>query len=197
MSFCDENSTVRGKKLIKSPATTWTPNNKSHYDLSTLRPGFYWRWIYGRQLRERISERNRTTLASDTKWTSHYSCGREWKRVENRENENENRETDFMAFLCRLVCSFILVGSEREAQEWAKNFSHTPPLPAAEVREKSGVITLTTKAKAKAKGAKRKLTSQARQLLPKTAFRRVIKSMRHFRWAHVVAARFLRSRSQT
>lgn len=72
-------------KLIKLPATTWPPNNKSHYDLSTLRPGFYWRSIYGWRLLKYISECNRTTLASDTKWTGRYF----WKKLQ---NENEHRE---------------------------------------------------------------------------------------------------------
>lgn len=76
------------EKLIKLPATTWPPNNKSHYDLSTPRSGFYWRSIYEWQLRERISECNRTTLASDTKWTGHYF----WqKKYTKRENENRER----------------------------------------------------------------------------------------------------------
>lgn len=42
----------------------------------------------------------------------------------------------------------------------------------------------------------KKLTSQ-QQLLPKIAFRRAVKSMRHSRWVHVAVARFRRSTFRT
>lgn len=73
---------VHGGKLIKLPARTWPPGSKSRCDLSTPRQGFYWRSIFGWRLPERTSGRNRTTLASDTKWTGRYFCQKLPKRNE-------------------------------------------------------------------------------------------------------------------